>query len=49
MLETEEQDGGTGGKVKFEQGSEKTVDISDSRLYYKVAIGSWKRYHSSGL
>ena len=49
MLEDEEQDRGTNRKVEVEWSSKKTIDTSDSGLYYKVTIGSWEEYNPSSL
>ena len=40
MLTNKEQNRNTSGKAKVEQNTRKTVDISDSGLYHKVAISS---------
>ena len=49
MLENKEQDRSTSREAEVEQGTRKTVDTSNSRLYYKVTSSSWERYNSSGL
>ena len=36
-------------EVEAKQGSGRTIDIFDSRLYYKVTISSWKIYDFSSL
>ena len=49
MLEDEKQNRNTSGKVKVKQGTREAVDISDSRLYHKVTISSWKKCNPSSL
>ena len=44
-----EQDRDTNREVEVEWDSRKTIDISDSRLDYKVTIGSWKKCNHSSL
>ena len=44
-----EQNRDTNREVEVEWDSRKTIDISDSGLYYKVTIGSWERCNPSSL
>ena len=49
MSENEEQAGGTSGKIKVEWDTGKTIDVSNSKLHYKVASNSREGYYSSSL
>ena len=49
MFADEEQNRGTSRKAKIEWYTWENMDISDGRLYYKVAISRWKRYNLSSL
>ena len=49
VSEDEDQDGSTSREVEFECGAGKTVNTSNSGLYYKVTISSWEECYPSGL
>ena len=40
MSENKEQDRSTSEEIEIEQDPKETLDISDSRLYYQVAVSS---------
>ena len=49
MLENEEQDRGTSGKVEIKQGAKEILGASDSRLYYEITGSSRKGCNISSV
>ena len=49
MSKNEEQDRGTSGEIEIKQGAKETLDISDSRLYYKVTSSNRKGCNISSV
>jgi len=49
VSENKELNEGTNREVNGKQGIREAMNIFNSRLYYKVAISSWKKYNSGGL
>jgi len=49
VSKNEKLNGATNRKIKVKQGSRKTVNTSDSRLYHKVTTSSRERCNIGGL
>ena len=49
ISENRESNKDTSRKANSEQSTRKTINIFDSKLYYKVTIDSWEKYNLSNL
>ena len=49
ILENEESDRGTSGKVDDKWSFREAVNTFNNRLHYKVTISSWRKYDPGSL